>query len=99
MSPAKDVFEICTFQDLVSALRVRPEWREELRPPILTDELMDLPRKFDAFVQGEFRPLQRDVTTLKQDVKTLKQDVETLKQDVEVLRRGMWRFSNRMSGF
>lgn len=32
MSPAKDMFEIRTFQDLASAPRVRPEWREELRP-------------------------------------------------------------------
>ena len=25
----EEVFEIRTFQDLVSALRMRPEWREE----------------------------------------------------------------------
>lgn len=40
---------------------------------------MDLPRKFDAFVRGEFRPLQRDGETLKQDVGVLKRDVAMLK--------------------
>jgi len=84
MPSEQEVFEIRTFDDLVRALRLRPEWREELQRLILTNRLLELPDKFDAFVEQEFRPLQRDVAALKQDVKALKQDVAELKgRDLE----------------
>jgi cell division protein FtsB len=79
--------KIETFEDIVRALRERPEWLEEMRRLILTEELLSLPKRFDAFVEREFKPLKQDVEVLKQDVGVLKQDVGVLKQDVEVLKQ------------
>jgi hypothetical protein len=42
---------INTIHDLFQLLRDNPEWADELRTLILTTELIDLPRKFDEFVQ------------------------------------------------
>jgi len=75
-------------------LRERPEWLEEMRRLILTEELLKLPAKFDSFVKEEFKPLkekvgilEEDTSMLKQDVSVLKQDVAVLKQDVSVLKQ------------
>lgn len=76
-----------TFQDIVRILRERPEWLEEMRRLILTDELLALPKRFDTFLKEEFSPLRQDVETLKQDVAVLKQDVAILKQDVAILKQ------------
>jgi len=78
--------KIETFEDIVRALRERPEWLEEMRRLILTEELLSLPKRFDAFVEGEFKPLKQDVEVLKQDVEVLKQDVKVLKVDVADLK-------------
>jgi polyhydroxyalkanoate synthesis regulator phasin len=83
MEPQK----IITLADIYRALKKHPEWLQEIRRLILTEELMELPRKFDEFVEKEFKPLKQDVDTLKKDVDTLKQDVEILKQDVEILKQ------------
>ncbi len=42
---------INTIHDLFQLLRDNPEWADELRTLILTTELIDLPRKFDEFVE------------------------------------------------
>jgi hypothetical protein len=79
-------FKIETFEDLLKALREKPEWREELRRLILTEELLALPQKFEIFVHQEFIPLKIKVDKLDQDVEILKQDVAILKQDVAELK-------------
>ena len=38
-------FTVEEFRDLVSVLKERPEWREELRRLVLTDELLSLPEE------------------------------------------------------
>lgn len=40
---------INSFQDLVRVLKNHPEYLEELRRLILTEELINLPKKFDSF--------------------------------------------------
>jgi len=80
-------FKIETFEDILRALRERPEWLEELRRLILTEELMALPQKFENFVQKEFKPLKEKVDKIEGDTEVLKQDVSILKQDVEVLKQ------------
>lgn len=79
--------KIITLADIYRALKKHPEWLQEIRRLILTEELMELPRKFDEFVEKEFKPLKQDVDTLKKDVDTLKRDVDTIKQDVEILKQ------------
>ncbi len=80
-------FVITTFKDIIDALMENPQWREEMRRLVLTEELLSLPSRFDNFVENEFKPLKKDVEVLKQDVEVLKQDVEVLKQDVEILKK------------
>ena len=80
-------YKIETFEDLIKALRERPEWLEELRRLILTEELLALPQKFQNFVEQEFKPLKQKVDRIEEDVEILKQDVAVLKQDVAVLKQ------------
>ncbi len=54
---------------------------------VLTNELLELPRKFDEFVKEDFKPLKRRVDKIERDVSVLKQDVAILKQDVAVLKQ------------
>ena len=41
---------ISTSEDLLRALRENPEWKEAVRREILTEQLMNLPARFDQFV-------------------------------------------------
>ena len=75
----KEEYKIKTFEDIIRALRDHPEWLEELRRIILTEELIKLPQRFERFLQEEFRPLREKVDTLENDVKKLKDDVSALK--------------------
>lgn len=90
----KEEFIIRTFDDILNALRERPDWAEELRKLVLTEELIALPKKFEDFRREEFRPLkekidkiEQDVTGLKEDMTVVKEDVAILKQDVAVLKQ------------
>ena len=90
----KEEFIIRTFDDILNALRERPDWAEELRKLVLTEELIALPKKFEDFRREEFRPLkekvdkiEQDVTGLKEDMIVVKQDVAILKEDVTVLKQ------------
>ncbi len=81
-----DTFKIETFEDILKALKERPDWLEELRRIILTEELIALPQKFEIFLQKEFRPLREKVERMEGDIDILKQDVAVLKQDVADLK-------------
>ena len=52
---------INTSEDLLRALRENPEWKEAVRREILTEELMNLPFRFDRFVASteQFNEEQR----------------------------------------
>ncbi|MEM3423122.1 MAG: hypothetical protein QXE51_00985 [Nitrososphaeria archaeon] len=80
-------YKIETFEDLLKALKERPDWLEELRRIILTEELISLPQKFEKFRKEEFQPLKEKVDKIEQDVAILKQDVAILKQDVALLKQ------------
>ncbi|MFN3604503.1 MAG: hypothetical protein ACK4UJ_07315 [Leptonema sp. (in: bacteria)] len=82
----KETTEIRTFYDLIKVLKEHPEFLEELRRLILTEELLNLPKKFEEFLKNEFQPLKKEVDVLKQDVAVLRQDVKILKDDVSQLK-------------
>lgn len=75
----KEEYKIKTFEDIMRALRDHPEWLEELRRVILTEELIRLPQRFERFLKEEFRPLREKVDTIEREVKKLKDDVAALK--------------------
>lgn len=85
--------KIDSFWDLLSILKKHPDWLEELRKLVLTDELLLLPKKFDEFVkryerfvENDFKPLKSTVEKQGQDIAVLKEDVGVLKEDVGVLK-------------
>ncbi len=44
-------YKISSFEDLMQALRENPEWLRQLRRMILTQELLELPKRFEEFRQ------------------------------------------------
>ena len=56
--------------DFLEALRNNPAWREAVRALILGDELLQLPVRFDAFVQ-EFKTFAREQSRRLENVETL----------------------------
>jgi len=89
----EEVVEIRTVNDIIVALKNHPHWLEEIRRLILTEELMRLPQRFDAFVENDFKPLAQKVGNIETDVSELKKrvgvvetDVGELKTDVAVLK-------------
>jgi hypothetical protein len=55
MKMRKEEYKIKTFEDIIRALRDHPEWLEELRRIILTEELLRLPQRFKRFLQEELQ--------------------------------------------
>ena len=53
---------INTIEDLARILREQPTWAEALRALLLTQELLDLPGRFERFVetQREFNQAQQE---------------------------------------
>ena len=87
---------ISTPEDLLRALRENPEWKEAVRREILTEQLLNLPARFDQFAASTegFIEEQRQfnaetggrVDRLESDVGQLKEDVTQLKEDVSQLK-------------
>jgi polyhydroxyalkanoate synthesis regulator phasin len=64
-------YKITYFADLMQALRENPEWLEELRRTVLTQELLELPKRFEEFrhrVEERFDALEKQVQELKENV-------------------------------
>jgi len=87
-------YKIETFGDLTKLLREKPEWLEELRRLVLTDELLALPRKFeehDKRLEDHDKKLddlsQKFEGFIVNEFKPLKSKVEKIESDVEVLKR------------
>jgi len=82
-------FTVEEFRDLVSVLRERPEWREELRRLVLTDELLSLPEQIARLrleTDLRFQELSTQVATLTAQVTELTRAVRTLTDDVGELK-------------
>ena len=94
------VYKIETFGDLTRLLREKPEWLEELRRLVLTDELLALPRKFeehDKRLEEHDKKLDdlsqkfegfvvNEFKPLRSKVEKIESDVGVLKQDVGSLK-------------
>ena len=64
---------INTIEDLARILRDQPTWAEALRALLLTQELLDLPGRFDRFVeaQREFNQAQQEANQAQQETNRL----------------------------
>ncbi len=82
---------IGSITDLVRILQEHPEWREQLRTLLLSDELLQHPRRFEEFVQQEHLPLQQAVQTLTEQMTQLTRQVSLLAHHLEQLTQRMER--------
>ena len=71
---------INTIEDLARILRDQPTWAEALRALLLTQELLDLPGRFDRFVeaQREFNQAQREFNQAQQKANEAQQETNRL---------------------
>lgn len=95
-------FTVREFRDLLRLLREKPEWREELRKAILTDELLELPEivrrlaeKVDALAD-EVRALAQQNRELAQRVDALAEQNSKLAQRVDSLAEQNRELARRM---
>ena len=72
------------FHDFVRILERRPDWREELRRLILTDELLKLPQVVRELVEAQ-RRTEEELKTLTARVDSLTQRVDSLAAQMEAL--------------
>jgi hypothetical protein len=75
--------------DFIRALRQNEEFRAAARRELLTQELLELPRRFAEYTAATDKRLDiltSDVSVLKTDVAGLKTDVSVLKTDVAGLK-------------
>jgi len=72
------------FHDFVRILERRPDWREELRRLILTDELLKLPQVVRELVEAQ-RRTEEELKTLTARVDSLTRRVDSLAAQMEVL--------------
>ncbi len=71
---------INTIEDLIRILRDQPTWAEALRAILLTQELLDLPGRFDRFVeaQQEFNQAQQKANEAQQKANEAQQETNRL---------------------
>ena len=72
---------INTMQDLTRLLRENPEWRNEVRRELLTEELLELPQRFAEYAKVTDRRLD----SLEQKVDTLNDKVDRMGRRLDIL--------------
>lgn len=78
---------INTIEDLTRILRERPEWRDEIRKLVLTDELLTLPQRFSEYAASTDRRLD-DLTQIVQELaKSLQELTQCFEQYAEITNR------------
>ena len=80
-----------SFTEFLNVIRSDPEARDALRRELLTQELLELPERFAAFVAATERwmeAMQRSHEELRQSHEELRQDYHELKQGQDELRQG-----------
>ena len=71
---------INTIEDLVRILREQPAWADTLRALLLTEDLLDLPARFDRFVQSQEETNRAQEETNQRLTELLAQQSEQLAQ-------------------
>ena len=74
-------------RDLLQILREQPDWADQVRAVLLSQELLELPGKV-AILAATVETINRRLDSLEQDVAELKTDVAELKTDVKDLKAG-----------
>ena len=93
---------INTMQDLTRLLREHPEWRDELRRELLTDELLQLPQRFaeyTASTDARLDDIERRLDALTEAVDRLVQRAEAADRRMDRIERNLDRLSNDFRNF
>jgi hypothetical protein len=72
-------YKISNFADLMQALEENPEWLEELRRMILTEELLELPRRFEEFrhrVEERLNILEERAQKVEGELKAMRKELD-----------------------
>ena len=89
---------INTIEDLVRILREQPAWAEAVRAVLLTDDLLDLPARFDRFVQSQ-EETNRQLSEVLAELKEISEDNRQRLNSLEArVNRMEGRFGNLEGG-
>lgn len=86
---------INTIEDLVRILREQPAWAETVRAVLLTEDLLDLPARFDRFVQSQ-EETNRRLSELLAELKEISEDT---RQRLTRLEGRFTRMEGRFANF
>ena len=78
---------INTIEDLARILRDQPTWAEALRALLMTQELLDLPGRFDRFVeaQREFNQAQQEANEVQREFNQAQREFNQAQQETNRL--------------
>ena len=76
---------IPTTADLLRLLREDPDFRDEVRRLVLTQELIELPERFarfEAYVERQFAEIRGDIKRLDEGQAQMRQDITEIRRDI-----------------
>ncbi len=76
---------ISTTADLLRLLREDPDFRDQVRSLLLTQELIELPERFarfEAYVERRFNEMQGDITEIRGDITEMQGDITEIRGDI-----------------
>ena len=88
-------FSASEFREWISALYEHPEWRDELRRVVLTDELLSLPNAIRELVEAQRRTDQQ-ISALAEAQRRTEERLEALAQRVDALAEAQRRTEARL---
>ena len=87
---------INTIEDLTRILRERPEWRDEIRKLVLTDELLTLPQRFSEYAASTDRRLDELTQIVQELAKSLQELTQRFEQYAEITNRRVSNLEGRV---
>ena len=104
-------FTVEGYHDLTQLLREPPEWRDELRRLLLSDELLALPEivrelakaqqrteeRLDALVEAQ-QHFEERLSRLETTVQRLVEQISALSEEVSALAKGQQRLTDTVGG-
>ena len=95
---------ISTTADLLRLLREDPDFRDEVRRLLLTQELIELPERFarfEAYVERQFNEIRGDINEIRGDINEIRGDINEIRGDINEIRGDITRIDGsiaRMGG-
>ena len=80
---------ISTTADLLRLLREDPDFRDEVRRLVLSQELLELPERFarfEAYVERQFAEIRGDITEIRGDITEIRGDITEIRGDITEMR-------------